>query len=711
MFTGNTLTLVVDGPIANLQFSSQHSVNIFSSLAVDELSQALTELEALELEGLILSSDKKDFFLGADIAEFQPLFAQGEEPVKGFLQKNIDNLNRLEALPFPTVGCVNGMALGGGMELLLACDFRLAEPGAKLGLPEVKLGIIPGWGGTVRLPRLVGADTAIEWISSGKQFKAADALNVGVVDAVVAKDQLMSAARHIIAQVAAGEREYEARRLVKHSPLRLNPIEAGLAFESAKGFVAAKAGKNYPAPVAAIKAMQEAAPCERDEALAIEMKHFLSVALGSTAKALVTVFLSDQALMRKAKKWASQAQGKCDRAAVLGAGIMGGGIAYQSAVSGVPAVMKDVQQKGLDLGLAEASKLLAKQVERGRMDSKSMAEALVRINPTLGYEDFNQIDIAVEAVVENREIKQKVLQEVEQVQDESAVLASNTSTISISALAQSLARPERFCGMHFFNPVHAMPLVEVICGEKTSDETIARVVAYAVALGKKPVVVNDCPGFLVNRVLFPYFSGFAMLVRDGVDFQRIDRVMENFGWPMGPAYLLDVVGIDTAIHAEQVMAEGYPDRLQRDYTSITEQLFNQKLLGQKSKAGFYCYDTDKKGKPVKTVNPDAQKLAGETVNTDSPISDEQIVLRMMIPMVTEVNRCLQEGVVDSAAEADMAMLYGTGFPPHIGGVFHWVDQMGAAKLRDKMGAFEALGPLYQPAELLLEKAQQSASYY
>ena len=330
-----------------------------------------------------------------------------------------------------------------------------------------------------------------------------------------------------------------------------------MVFEGAKAFVAGKAGPNYPSPVAAIEAMQQGAGRGRDEALAIEAAAFAQMAKTPTAFNLVSIFLGDQVVGKVAKKLAKTAA-RVESAAVLGAGIMGGGIAYQSASKGIPIVMKDIPEKALDLGLAEADKLLVKRVERGKLTAAEMAEVFTRIRPTLSYGDFKGVDLVVEAVVENEKVKKRVLAEVEAQVREDTVLASNTSTISITRLAEGLKRPENFCGMHFFNPVQKMPLVEVIRGAKSGERAVATTVGYALAMGKTPIVVNDCPGFLVNRVLFPYFAGFMMLVKDGVDFQRIDKVMEKFGWPMGPAYLLDVVGIDTAHHADAVMAAGLP---------------------------------------------------------------------------------------------------------------------------------------------------------
>jgi 3-hydroxyacyl-CoA dehydrogenase/enoyl-CoA hydratase/3-hydroxybutyryl-CoA epimerase/enoyl-CoA isomerase len=305
-------------------------------------------------------------------------------------------------------------------------------------------------------------------------------------------------------------------------------------------------------------------------------------------------------------------------------------------------------------------------------------------------------------------VKRAVLQEVERQVRDDAVLCSNTSTISITYLAENLQRPENFCGMHFFNPVHAMPLVEVIRGEKTSDATVARTVAYANALGKKAVVIKDCPGFLVNRVLFPYFAGFSLLVKDGVDFQAIDSVMERWGWPMGPAYLLDVVGLDTAVHAQDVMAQGFPDRMRENYESCVTQLYKASRLGQKNQKGFYQYALDKKGKPQKTSDPEVYGLIGQP---QLKLNDDAIIARMMIPMVTELTGCLDEGIVDSAFEADMALVYGLGFPPFRGGLFRWLDEIGLKQFFAMAKPFTQLGPLYELPQSLQARLDQNQKFY
>ncbi|WP_313552002.1 fatty acid oxidation complex subunit alpha FadB [Pseudomonas sp.] len=713
IYEGKAITVkALENGIAELKLDlAGESVNKFNRLTLNELRQAVDALKAdASVKAVILSSGKDVFLVGADITEFVESFRMPDEDLlAGNLEIN-QIFNDFEDLNVPTVAAINGIALGGGLEIAMAADFRVMSETAKVGLPEVKLGIYPGFGGTVRLPRLIGSDNAIEWIASGKENSAAEALKVGVVDAVVAPDKLQAAALDLARRAISGELDHKARRQPKLEKLKLNPIEAMMAFESAKGYVAGQAGPNYPAPVEAIKTIQKAANFGREKALEVEAKGFVKLAKTTVSQSLIGLFLNDQLLKKKAKVYDQQA-GEIKQASVLGAGIMGGGIAYQSALKGTPILMKDIREEAIQLGLDEASKLLNKRVEKGRLEPVKMAEALNRIRPTLSYGDFKSVDIVVEAVVENPKIKQAVLAEVEDQVGEEAILASNTSTISISLLAQALKRPENFCGMHFFNPVHMMPLVEVIRGEKTSEKTIATTVAYAKKMGKNPIVVNDCPGFLVNRVLFPYFGGFAGLIGQGADFQRIDKLMEKFGWPMGPAYLMDVVGMDTAHHARDVMAEGFPDRMKESRKTAVDALYEAKRLGQKNGKGFYVYETDKKGKPKKVADAETYALLKPVVYEQRDFTDDEIVQRMMIPLCLETVRCLEDGIVESAAEADMGLIYGIGFPPFRGGALRYIDSLGVAEFVALADQYADLGPLYHPTEKLREMARNGQSFF
>lgn len=703
----------LEGDIAELNFDLQgESVNKFDNATVTSLTAALDALEAEQgIKGLLVTSGKGVFIVGADISEFLGLFGATKEEIKPFTATNNTNFNRLAALPYPSAVAINGFAMGGGLEVCLACDFRVMSTAAKIGLPETKLGILPGWGGTVRLPRLIGVDEAVMWMATGAEKRPADALKAGAIDATAAPDQLREVTLATLQGAVEGKLDYQGRRELKHGPLPLNDTEAMMSFFTIKAMVAQQAGRNYPAPVKVVDVIEQARSMSLNEALEVEADGFAELATTPVASALVGVFLSDQLLGKKAKGWEKQADKKIERAAVLGAGIMGGGIAYQSALKGTPIKMKDINQDGLDLGLAEATKLLAKRVDRGRMTATQMGTILSSIDPTLSYAGFDDVDIVVEAVVENEKVKGMVLAETEKNIHKDAVLASNTSTISITRLAENLERPENFCGMHFFNPVHAMPLVEVIRGEKTSDNAIARTVAYANKMGKKAVVVNDCAGFLVNRVLFPYFGGFNALMRDGADFQAIDKAMERWGWPMGPAYLMDVVGIDTGVHAAQVMADAFPDRMQPDFKSATEVMFELGRFGQKNDKGFYEYVADKRGKPIKTVNEDVYTMIADVVGERVEFDPEDIVARMMLPMAIEMARCLEENVVGTAAEADLAMLFGVGLPPFRGGIFRWMDTVGLAHIAQASAKFAHLGKAYELTERMQEMLANGETYY
>ena len=707
-----SVTLLDDG-IAELKFDLQgESVNKFNRETVEDLQAAVDAIKGdSNIKGLIVTSGKGVFIVGADITEFTDMFKLPEDEIAGWCLKSNQVFNAVEDLDMPTVCAINGIALGGGLEMALSCDFRVMADSAQVGLPEVKLGLFPGFGGTVRMPRLIGVDNAVEWIAAGGQHRADKALKDGVVDAVVPADKVRDSAIALVKECLAGKIDYKKKRSEKLEPLKLPPLENMMAFQTSTAFVMQQAGKNYPAPVAAVNVMQQHGGMKRNDANAAEAKGFAKVAKTPQATALVGLFLADQAVKKANGAHIKKGAKDINLAAVLGAGIMGGGIAYQSASKGTPIIMKDIANAALELGMGEASKLLAKQLERKKIDGAKMGKVLSSIRPTLNYGDFGDVDVVVEAVVENPKIKQSVLAETEGHLKDGAVLASNTSTISITHLATALKKPENFAGMHFFNPVHMMPLVEIIRGEKTSDETVATLVAYAQKMGKNPIVVNDCPGFLVNRVLFPYFAGFGMLMRDGADFQAIDKVMEKFGWPMGPAYLMDVVGIDTGVHAAGVMAEGFPDRMKHDFKDVSEVMYENKRYGQKTKVGFYKYEEDKKGKPKKVVDEATYELLKPHVADRKEFDAEEVIARMMIPLCTETVRCLEDNIVGSAAEADMAMIYGIGFPPFRGGPLRYIDSIGVKEFVALCDKYAGLGKLYEAPQMLKDMAASGKSFF
>jgi 3-hydroxyacyl-CoA dehydrogenase/enoyl-CoA hydratase/3-hydroxybutyryl-CoA epimerase/enoyl-CoA isomerase len=521
----------------------------------------------------------------------------------------------------------------------------------------------------------------------------------------------MAAALALLKRAMSGEAWKKAQQ-IKRDPILLNGIERIMSFTVAKGLIGQQAGPNYPAPVAAVAVMEKHAADPRDAALDKEAAAFAKLAKTPEAEALIGIFHADQ-FLKKLSRQQSKAARPVKLAGVLGAGIMGGGIAYQSASRGTPILMKDIRGEALQQGLNEAARLLGQQMDRGRITRDQMAQALGSIQAVLGYGEFTNVDVVVEAVVENSKVKQTVLAELEAAVKPSTIIATNTSTISIDLLSQALKKKDRFCGMHFFNPVHRMPLVEVIQGKHSSPEAIATVTAYALQLGKTPILVKDGPGFLVNRILFPYLFAFQMLVREGVPIEMLDKTMEKFGWPMGPAYLSDVIGLDTAHHAAEVMSQGFSDRMSSGQgVAPAEALFKSGYLGQKNGKGFYNYKPDAKGRPQKTFDPAVLEiLKPAIVGGSEKMSGEEIVERMMLPMVMEASRCLSDGIVGTSTELDMALILGTGFPPFRGGLLHYADRIGTGELAKISERYAKLGPLYRATPQLEDLAKQGKGFY
>ena len=712
-FQGSKLSCQEIGQgVVELKLDAQgQSINKLDKVTFAELWQVIQEVQAdNSIKGLLLTSGKDGFLVGADINSFLGLFKAPSHEFEEYMWYIHKIFNALEDLNIPTATAINGVCLGGGLELALATDYRVLTAEAKLGFPEVKLGIFPGWGGSVRLPRLIGLDNALEWIASGVQNGADTAFKIGVAEAVVSSDKLKESALKMLRLAISGAFDWQARKEEKKSPLPLSEVESSLAFETAKAIVGMKAGPHYPAPLTAVKSIQKSAKLTRDEALKVECKDFMKLAVSVVAANLVGIFLADQYLKREAKKSQKIAR-KVRKAAVIGAGIMGGGISYQSASRGIPVVLKDIQTTALKMGVDEVSKLLHKQLSRGKIETMKLVEILRSIHPTLSYESLHEVDIVVEAVVENMQAKTLVINELEKIVSEDTVIASNTSTISITKLAAGMEYPQRFVGMHFFNPVHRMPLVEVIRGAESSDEAIATTVAYAQRMGKKPVVVNDCPGFLINRILFPYFAGFNYLINEGGNFAEIDRVMEKFGWPMGPAYLYDVIGMDTCYHAAKVMAEGFPDRLKTDKQNILDVMYKAKTWGQKTCSGFYRYELDRKGKPRKILDPAVYKKIQTVGGELKEFAAEKIINFMMLPLLFESSRCLEDKIVLTPQELDMGLIYGLGFPPFRGGILKYADTVGLEKICNEAESFSHLGKLYQPTEQIKAMAQSGEKFY
>lgn len=682
-------------------------LNMLDAPMTAELGLALDAIgRTTGVRGLLVSSSKDGFLAGAEIQALQALFDETAASVTRFSLDMNRALSRLSDLPVPVVTAINGFALGGGLEFALCSDYRVLAADGRIGFPEVSLGILPGAGGTVRLPRLIGAAAALEWIVGSRTCAAEAARESGVVDAVSEPTALKASAIEWLEKALSGELDWRGRRSLQRGSFALDEARIAPIRQQAQ-----RSARHYPAASVVVALIERCASLSRDDSFPQEAAGLAQLIGTPTARALVGILSANQQIRKKSRSQAADGV-TVTRAAVLGAGIMGGGVAYTTAVKGIPVLMKDIAQPALDLGLAEARKLLAKQVEIGKLKAAKAEAVLASIVPTLDFDQFDSVDIVVEAVVENLAVKQAVLAEVEALARPGTVLASNTSSLSIADIAAKLQRPEDVVGMHFFNPVHLMPLVEIVRGPKTRDAAIAKTVGYALAMGKTPLVVKDCEGFLINRILGAYFTAFLQLLRDGVDFERIDSVMEAWGWPMGPAYLIDVAGIDTLDKALAILGKAYPKVMATDFRTAIQVLAEQKRYGQKSGAGFYQYQADTKGKPKRSADPRVRELLKPFQNTNTfEISDRQIVERMMYAMILEAGRCLDEQVAEDAVDIDAGMRLGTGFPAHHGGPLWFADAIGLSSLIEQLRAYAGLGGLFAPGAGLVALAGSGGRFH
>lgn len=707
LFNGDFLRLVdAENNIIDLVLDNQREpVNTLSGEFREELRQVVAILQAQLPKGLLISSAKSGFLAGANISALESLLNQEPGKQRQFCHNTSAVLCELEDLGCPSVCLINGFALGGGMELALCSDYRVAETDALLGFPEVGLGVLPGVGGTVKTPRLAGFGLALDWLTSGRQYPAKTVADTGMVDAVCERAALRDEGLQLLQKAMSGELDWQARRALRRGTVDID----NTALSDCKNKFTRRA-KHYPAALEITELLERSAGLDRDGALIEEAKSFSTLAQSTTAKALVAVFQAQQSLKKKNKRYANKE--KISRAGVLGAGIMGGGIAFTTAQRGTPVIMKDIAQPAIELGLNEAKKLLKKPVSLGKISQEKADNVLMSIQGQLDYSDFDHLDIIAEAVVEKLEIKQTVLAEVEKNSRPDAILASNTSSLRIADIADGLTRPENLTGMHFFNPVHMMPLVEVVKGPKSSDIAVARTIAYALQMGKTPLLVKDCSGFLINRILGAYFSAFNALIREGADFRRIDKLMTQWGWPMGPAYLLDVAGLDTLSKAMQVLAKAYPSVMASDTETAIDLLARHERFGQKNGKGFYRYTPDDKGRPQRQDDPEIDTLLATVQNVDTDnFSDKEIEDRMLLAMILEASRCLHEGICESAEDIDTGMRLGTGFPAHFCGPLWYADHLGATKILELCEQYQSIGGIYKADESLKKLGTQNKSFY
>lgn len=683
--------------------------NVLSRSTLAELAGHLAVLEQRsDLAGVVICSRKPGVFIaGADLREFAAAGTPPREEVVALAAGGRELFARLSRLPCVSVAAIDGACLGGGAELALWCDRRLmtTHPKCQFGLPEVKLGMFPGWGGTVRLPRLVGLGNAVDLICGGESIDGKAALAMGLASDVVAPERLEAAALALVRAEHACQ-AYLHDRQRWQQPLDVMETELAFLAATAAAYIQGQTKGHYPAPLAALDLLVSSAQLDADEAGRRESEGFADLFGTPVNRALIHVFFLQDRNKKDPGVGGEVQPRHVGRVGIVGAGIMGSGIAAAVIKRELPAVVFDVSPEALAAGLARALEEAAYDRTLRGPDPQRLVRLAPRLQAAGREGDVAAADLVIEAVVENPTVKQELFARLEPLLSDDAVLASNTSAISIGRLAEGLRKPERFCGLHFFNPVRRMQLVEVIRGPRTSDQTVATAVAFAKALGKSPIVVRDAPGFLVNRLLFPYMNEALELVLEGASLEEVDQAATAFGMPMGPITLFDVVGLDTALYAGRVMHEAFPDRVVQ--SPLLAALVEQGRLGQKSGAGFYSYARRKdRGEPDPQVAERIEQL--RRARRQIPLAELQD--RLFLPMLLEATRALADGLVRDARDIDLGLIYGIGFPPFRGGLLYWADTEGAARILERLAPYEQLGERFRPTPLLTETARSRGRFY
>jgi 3-hydroxyacyl-CoA dehydrogenase / enoyl-CoA hydratase / 3-hydroxybutyryl-CoA epimerase len=693
--------------VATLTFDLPgEKVNKFTPEVMTDLNDILQKLLKEPCKCLLIRSAKEGVFIaGADIKDIQSIKDKHTSDEKLLRGQNV--FNTLANCPFPTVAIINGACMGGGMELALACKERWASDHAKtrMGLPEVKLGLLPGWGGTQRLPKLVGLRAALDMILTGKTIDARKAIKMGLVDiafgAEFIDDTVQKNTERLLKSNSQQKKPSKLSaldRFFDHSALGHK-----IVFHQARKSLQAKGGKDYPALNSILNLLEKSLNGPLQEGLRLEREYFSELITGSVAPNLIQVFFNSESI----KKYSGDRSDKLkfNKAGVLGAGIMGGGIAWLFSSKGHAVRMKDLNLDALAKGHQSASNINKELIKRRKLTSSEASNLSTRIEGSINYQGFQKCNIIVEAVVEKMEIKKAVLKEAETHLDSTALLCSNTSALSITEMGKDLKHPERFIGLHFFNPVNRMPLIEIIPGEKTSAQTIAHAFQLALDLGKSPIIVKNCAGFLVNRILLAYMNEAARCLEDGAKIEQVDRIITNYGMPMGPFHLTDEVGIDVGYHVAKTLEQAYGQRM--EVSSILTMVHqDMKLLGKKGNVGFYQWQ----GKE-KHINASLQTTISQ--RSRRPELDDQAILdRCIMTMVKESSLCWEEKIAESAGHIDMAMILGTGFPPFRGGPLCYADQLGAKDCVQKLRRLsEQWGDRFTPNQALLDLEKNNQRHY
>ncbi|MBM82479.1 MAG: 3-hydroxyacyl-CoA dehydrogenase [Planctomycetaceae bacterium] len=684
-------------------------VNTLGEPVLREIAELVEQLAGRDdLNGLLFRSGKPgQFIAGADLNELGAMAYATPDDVANAISQGHALFTKISQLPFPTVALVDGNSMGGGTELILSMDYRLASdsPKTKIALPEVNIGLIPGWGGTQRLPRLIGISNSINMICGGETVDTEKAASWGLVWDVVPAEALVDEGRRLI-EITRANGEWQSNRATRSQPLGLTSDQMNFAFACAEGHLRAKTKGQYPAPLAALNSIKEGINRPLDEGLAVEQEIGREIVGSPISAALIGVFFMGNHIARDPGLRGATAEAEdISRVGVLGSGLMGGGIATANARRGISTAMVDVSDKLLHKALANSARVVEGRIKIGRATPADMQQMLGLLNTSTAKSAFSDCDVVVEAVPEIEDLKKQQYQELAEVMKPGAILASNTSTISITRMAEASRDPERFVGMHFFSPVDRMKLVEVIRGEKTSDETVATVVALAKKIGKTPIVMNDCAGFLVNRILLPYMNESLLLLTEGASMDEVDKAATRFGLPMGPIALNDMVGIDVSYYAGKVVAEAYADRAAA--TPLLGDLVEAGRLGKKTGAGFRTFN--RKGKPVN--DPDFEPFLEKHRTGEKQFSMEELQDRLFLPMLLEATRCLEDDIVPEPTHVDMGLILGIGFPPFRGGILRWCDSITADGMLKKLEPYESLGKRYEATDILKQKATAGELFY
>ena len=703
------LKVSVEDGIAIITFDLPDApLNIISRSVKNEFIALFQRLESDQsISAAVLISGKPDSFIaGADIEEFLEwrTAAQAESASR----EGHALLDRLENLRTPVVAAIHGACLGGGLEASLACAWRIAtdHPKTVLAVPEVQIGLFPGAGGTQRLPRTVGLQAALDMILTGKNIRAKKALQIGLVHDLVHPAILRDIAIQRARELAAGNRKRNARVRpggVKNLLLDDNPVGRALVIRRAREEVLKKTRGNYPAPLAALDAVA-AGYQGREHGFREEARLFGEMATTSACRELIFLFFATSALKKEEIPGAGPPQ-EVERLGILGAGFMGSGIASVAVQHGTMVRMKDADLARVGKGIAAVRDVLRERLTRKQVTRQEMADQLSLIGGTIDYSGFDTVDLVIEAVFEDLKVKHAVVREVEDVVPESTILASNTSTIPIALIAQASRRPERLLGMHFFSPVHRMPLLEVIPTPSTRAEVIGTAVAWGREIGKTVIVVKDAPGFYVNRILAPYLNEAGALLDAGASTDAIDDAMEKFGFPVGPLTLLDEVGLDIAAKSGAILHQAFGERMAP--AQAMRSVVNAGRVGRKGKSGFYLYDADgKKG----SVDTTVYSLLATPTRSSFPA--DEIQQRCALALVNEAARTLEEGIVRTARDGDIGAVFGIGFPPFRGGPFRWIDAVGVGKVVDALEDLSArFAPRFVPCDLLVAMARRGERFY